>query len=46
MDEVDKAGNTWRVDDLDVGLVTGFSNLHGLGNGELSPHESQAYDMT
>lgn len=38
--------NTWRVDDLDVGLVNGLSKLQGLGSQELMEENNPAYNMT
>ena len=46
-DDGDKLkSNTWRVDDLDGGLVTGLSKLHGLGSQKLMEENNPAYNMT
>ena len=41
-DDLKLKTNTWRVDDLDVGL----SKLQGLGSQELMEENNPAYNMT
>ena len=46
-EKLKQRNNTWRVDDLDGGLVTGLSKLHGLGSQKLMEESNPAaYNMT